>query len=64
MANALYDGKLKNKDCAGISLVEEEDLAIDDVAEMDNDVILRENNQISFYRDGKRVTIKVKRRDI
>jgi hypothetical protein len=59
MANALYDGKLKNKDYAGISLVEEEDLAIDDVAEMDNDVILRENNQISFYRGGKRVTIKV-----
>ncbi len=59
LANALYEGAEKSGDTTYIEIVSRERATNESLAELDPTEIRPKNNEVVFFRDGERITMRV-----
>lgn len=59
LANALYEGAEKSGDTTYIEIVSRERMSDEAIAELDPTELRPKNNEVVFFRDGERITMRV-----
>lgn len=59
LANALYEGAEKSGDKTYIEIVSKERVSDEDIAELDPTELRPKNNEVVFFRNGERITMRV-----
>ena len=59
LANALYEGAEKSGDTTYIEIVSKERMTDEAIAELDPTELRPKNNEVVFFRDGERITMRV-----
>ncbi len=59
LANALYEGAQKSGDTTYIEIVSRERMSDEAVADLDPTELRPKNNEVVFFRDGERITMRV-----
>ena len=59
LANALYEGAEKSGDTTYIEIVSKERMSDEAIAELDPTELRPKNNEVVFFRDGERITMRV-----
>ena len=59
LANALYEGAQKSGDTTYIEIVSKERMSDEAIADLDPTELRPKNNEVVFFRDGERITMRV-----
>lgn len=59
LANALYEGAQKSGDTTYIEIVSRERMSDEAIADLDPTELRPKNNEVVFFRDGERITMRV-----